>query len=359
MKKMAFGGGAVFVLFFALALGMVSAAPDCGFGGTVSVYGGPVSGDQVKAYLAENDQLVGSGLNASAGYGMGIEGAPEEMVYFKVSGLFVDQPDQLCTDPENMVNLSLTVTDGDRDGYNYTVDCDDTDPEINPGMNETAYNGMDDDCNPATKDNDLDNDGYNYPQDCNDNDASINPGATDVCNDGIDQDCSGVDAGCGGGGSGGSGGSGGGGGGGSQCTTNWTCTEWSACSGSVQTRTCSDANTCGINSNRPAESQACTAAQACTAGMRVCEGDKDLMECNSQGQWVKIQECDYLCSGNACLEKPAEAAPSGEETGAEGAPVLGMFLLEPSAWPYWILIIIVIALAAWYIMRRGKKKKKK
>ncbi len=46
----------------------------------------------------------------------------------------------------------FTIEDEDDDGYPATEDCDDTDPEVNPGMPEIPGNGIDDDCNPATPD---------------------------------------------------------------------------------------------------------------------------------------------------------------------------------------------------------------
>lgn len=119
-------------------------------------------------------------------------------------------------------------------------DCNDDVAAVNPGVSETPYNGVDDDCDTATLDNDLDQDGYlladdcddndnslhatltgyadsdndtytsgagqqlctngTLPagylaspngEDCNDNDASINPGATEICGDDIDQNCDG------------------------------------------------------------------------------------------------------------------------------------------------------------------------
>jgi LPXTG-motif cell wall-anchored protein len=131
----------------------------------------------------------------------------------------------------------------------------------------------------------------------------------------------------------------------------------------MQTRTCTDSNKCGTTFNKPNETQSCTytppatAPSVCTEGSKVCAGS-DLMKCLG-GQWAKDQTCEFGCSGNACNEKPAEAGPAGNETGpGGGVPVAGFFLLEPSAWPYWILIAIVIILIAWYLLRRRKKKKK-
>jgi PGF-pre-PGF domain-containing protein len=42
------------------------------------------------------------------------------------------------------------------------------------------------------------------------------------------------------------------------CTESWSCTDWSSCANSQQTRTCTDSNNCGTTSSKPAESQSCT-----------------------------------------------------------------------------------------------------
>jgi hypothetical protein len=115
--------------------------------------------------------------------------------------------------------------DDDGDGYAAEVpaacggdDCDDQDELRNPGANEVAANGQDEDCDGGDMCYvDADRDGYGtsatipsvdlwcgnvagesqYSNDCLDVGAgasSVRPGGREVAGDGIDQDCDGVDA---------------------------------------------------------------------------------------------------------------------------------------------------------------------
>ena len=70
-------------------------------------------------------------------------------------------PDVTCTDP------SLSSQTGD---------CDDGEPLRAPTLTETPYDGLDNDCNATTSDDDLDGDGWLAAEDCDDNLATVNPG---------------------------------------------------------------------------------------------------------------------------------------------------------------------------------------
>lgn len=99
-----------------------------------------------------------------------------------------------------------------------TGDCDDNNPDRNPGVQEICNNGLDDNCNGSENDenavnclnfyydNDADNYGTNdfkclcsasglygarFGGDCDDYNPAVNPGIKEICFDGKDNDCTG------------------------------------------------------------------------------------------------------------------------------------------------------------------------
>ena len=108
--------------------------------------------------------------------------------------------------------LPSACTDADGDDYFVEAgcllptDCDDTNPDVYPGAAEACENGIDDDCDglidgedpncwPCT---DGDGDGYYLetycpaPLDCDDANPDVNPGESEDCGNGIDDDCDGL-----------------------------------------------------------------------------------------------------------------------------------------------------------------------
>ena len=77
----------------------------------------------------------------------------------------------------------LTATDSDGDGTPDAYDCDPDDAEIHPGAEEVAYDGVDNDCDESTRDDDLDGDGYGVDDDCDDLDPTV---YGDDCDEGFE-----------------------------------------------------------------------------------------------------------------------------------------------------------------------------
>jgi hypothetical protein len=108
------------------------------------------------------------------------------------------------------VDSRLLEIDQDGDGVSTAAgDCDDTDAQFSPDLDETWYDGLDQNCSGDKGEADFDADGdlYFHPTvndwldeqgldpkgenelDCDDDDATVNPNADDPYYDGIDSNC--------------------------------------------------------------------------------------------------------------------------------------------------------------------------
>ncbi|RIV50197.1 T9SS C-terminal target domain-containing protein [Flagellimonas taeanensis] len=167
------------------------------FGTLLHEKGYPTVPSSVDPYPNPNEDYYNGGYNVwihgsrlNAGEIDGIQIEVNQDVRFDPAdrALFVDALTLTLTQYLSL-HYDIGVIDFDQDGFTSEQDCNDYDPNINPSSIEIPYNGIDEDCNPATLDDDLDQDGFDNADDCNDNDPNINPVAAEIPYNGIDDDC--------------------------------------------------------------------------------------------------------------------------------------------------------------------------
>ncbi len=131
------------------------------------------------------------------GQGNACDGCPLDPLKIDAGICGCGTPDE-DLDSDGLTDCLDPCIDADFDGYGIDggggvclgSDCDDSDPNINPGRSEVGCDGIDNDCNAGTPDLlDADSDTFDCDVDCNDTDAAINPGAMELGCDGIDNDC--------------------------------------------------------------------------------------------------------------------------------------------------------------------------
>ena len=101
-----------------------------------------------------------------------------------------------CTGGSDDTGTAGAPVDLDEDGFDSSVDCDDTDASVYPGAEDVWYDDIDSDC-AGDDDHDADGDGVAAESsggaDCDDENPEVLPGATETWYDGIDSDCRGND----------------------------------------------------------------------------------------------------------------------------------------------------------------------
>ena len=93
------------------------------------------------------------------------------------------------------------------------------------------------------------------------------------------------------------------------CTESWSCTSFipDVCpSNSIQTRTCSDANSCGTTVNKPTESQSCTYVAPCTSNWQCTNYSPNTCPSNE----IQTRTCTDL---NSCTT-PSSPKPSESQS---------------------------------------------
>ncbi|MBX2800228.1 MAG: OmpA family protein [Myxococcales bacterium] len=160
--------------------------------------------DQDCSGTSDHDQ-DGDGRDAPSGGGLDCDDQDADVFdgAVEVCNARDDDCDGLVDD--QAIDAVAFWVDGDGDGYGDPeqwlvacfpsagiaengLDCDDTDPLVNPAAVEVWYDGIDDDCDGV--DDDQDADGFGIDDDCDDLRDTAFPGAVEERN-GLDDDCDG------------------------------------------------------------------------------------------------------------------------------------------------------------------------
>ncbi len=152
--------------------------------------------DEVELMLAvaayKGEEMVGfGGLSESIGF---ISGSVMEWELV-VKGGWAGRVDVTATGcllwtTDNGTVVISASDDLDCDDDRSDVDCDDSNPDVGPSQPEICDNGINDDCDSETdEEEDADEDGvFNCSGDCDDQDDRRFPGNPEIC-DGVDNDC--------------------------------------------------------------------------------------------------------------------------------------------------------------------------
>jgi len=121
---------------------------------------GTISGTQVCSYdnifmhfnLSNGLYYIDTEFELSGNFTYEINCVKDNYEELTESGMIEILPLNITLNETVTNTTNVTIIDDDSDGYESEIDCNDHNPNINPGMNEIFYNGIDDDCNTNTVD---------------------------------------------------------------------------------------------------------------------------------------------------------------------------------------------------------------
>jgi len=133
------------------------------------------------------------------------------------------------------------------------------------------------------------------------------------------------------------------------CNPTWQCTEWGVCQpDSLQRRTCTDTNYCGIDTGKPDEEQACV-YQPATCSDGVQNQDEQGIDCGGICPPCLVFAPEYRYAAIPYAEKKVGACGDGYCAPGESCSCPKDCRSFPKTWPWkWFLppVVFLLVLAA-------------